>query len=175
MERRPELYEHILRLRAIRDYQEQALTESDLAAILEAGRWTGTSKNRQDWAVVVVRDAEQRDLLVGCGDFTEPIRRAPVTLVLVQEGKQYEFDIGRVAQNMMLSAAALGVATCPVTLHRSEQARQVLGVPEGKTTRYAIALGYPADEAGPAKLGGRKPVTSFTYHDRYKQESDEVD
>jgi len=169
MERRPELYEQILRLRAIRDYQPQPLAESDLAAILEAGRWTGTSKNRQDWAVVVVRDAGQRDLLVACGDFTEPIRRAPVTLVLVQEGKQYEFDIGRVAQNVMLAAATLGVASCPITLHRSEQARQVLGVPEGKTTRYAIALGYPGDTAGPARLGGRKPVTSFIHHERLSQ------
>ncbi|HEX5671282.1 MAG TPA: nitroreductase family protein [Acidimicrobiia bacterium] len=175
MQRRPELYEQILRLRAIRDYSQQPLEESDLAAILEAGRWTGTSKNRQDWAVVVVRDAGQRDLLVGCGDFTEPIRRAPVSLVLVQEGKQYEFDIGRVAQNMMLAAAALGVGSCPVTLHRSAQARQVLGVPEGKTTRYAIALGYPGEKARPAQLGGRKPVTSFIHDERYRQESDEVD
>lgn len=169
MERRPQLYEEILRLRAIRDYQPQPLEQSDLAAILEAGRWTGTSKNRQDWAVVVVGDAGQRDLLASCGDFTEPIRRAPVTLVLVQEGKQYEFDIGRVAQNMMLAAAALGVASCPVTLHRSEQARQVLRVPEEKTTRYAIALGYPGNNAGPAKLGGRKPVISFIHHERYSQ------
>ena len=169
MERRPELYELILRLRAIRDYSLQPLAEGDLAAILEAGRWTGTSKNRQDWAVVVVRDPGQRDLLVNCGDFTEPIRRAPVTLVLVQEGEQYEFDIGRVAQNLMLAAAALGVASCPVTLHRSEQAAQVLGLPEGKRTRYAIALGYPAENAGPARLGGRKPVTAFIHHERYQQ------
>jgi nitroreductase len=175
MKPRPELYQQILRLRAIRDYRSDPLEDSDLAAILEAGRWTGTSKNRQDWAVVVVKNAEQRDLLVTCGDFTEPIRRAPVTLVLVQEGKQYEFDIGRVAQNMMLAAAALGVASCPVTLHRSDQARQVLGAPEGKTTRYAIALGYPGAESGPAKLGGRKPVTSFIHHERYEQESYEVD
>ena len=169
MERRPELYELILRLRAIRDYSPQPMEERHLASILEAGRWTGTSKNRQDWAVVVVREPGQRDFLIACGDFTEPIRRAPVTLVLVQEGEQYEFDIGRVAQNMMLAAAALGIASCPVTLHRSEQAAQVLGLPKGKRTRYAIALGYPADNAGAAKLGGRKPVTSFIHHERYQQ------
>jgi nitroreductase len=169
MKRRPELYELILRLRAIRDYNPQPLEEGDLAAILEAGRWTGTSKNRQDWSVVVVRDPGQRDLLVACGDFTEPIRRAPVTLVLVQEGQQYEFDIGRVAQNIMLAAAALGIASCPVTLHRSVQAAQVLGIPEGKRTRYAIALGYPGDNAGPAKRGGRKAVTSFIHHERYQR------
>jgi nitroreductase len=175
MKRRLELYEQILRLRAIRDYRPDPLEQSDLAAVLEAGRWTGTSKNRQDWAVVVVRDTRQRDRLAACGDFTEPVRHAPVTLVLVQEGKQYEFDIGRVAQNMMLAAAALGVASCPVTLHRSDQARQVLGVPEGKTTRYAIALGYPGDGSSPANRGGRKPVTSFVHYERYEQESDEVD
>jgi nitroreductase len=170
MERRPELYELVLRLRAIRDYSPRPLEERDLAAILEAGRWTGTSKNRQDWAAVVIRDPDQRDLIAACGDFTDPIRRAPASLALVQKGQHYEFDIGRVAQNMMLAAAALGVASCPVTLHRSEQAGKVLGLPKGKRTRYALALGYPAEHAAPARRGGRKPMTVFIHHERYQQD-----
>lgn len=168
MEPSPELYRMILRLRAIRGYKPEPVEEPDLLAVLEAGRWTGTSKNRQDWSVVVIRDPSQRDLVAACGDFTDPIRRAPVALVLVQESQHYEFDVGRVAQNMMLAASALGIASCPITLHRSEEARQVLGVPAGKKTRYAIALGYPADHAGPARRGGRKPVTSFVHQERYQ-------
>jgi nitroreductase len=167
MDRRPDLYQLILGLRAIREYQPTPLTEDDLIAIIEAGRWTGTSKNRQSWSVVVIRDPAQRESVAGCGDFTEPVRRAPVTLALVQEDQGYEFDIGRVAQNLMMAASALGVASCPVTLHRSEDARKVLGVPEGKTTRYAIALGYPAGDARAGRMGGRKPAGDFVHQERY--------
>lgn len=167
MDRRPDLYQRILRLRAIREYQTEPLSEDDLMAIIEAGRWTGTSKNRQSWSVVVIRDPAQRDALAACGDFTDPVRRAAVTLALVQEEQGYEFDIGRVAQNLMMAASALGVASCPVTLHRSEEARIVLGVPEGKTTRYAIALGYSAGDARAGRMGGRKPASDFTHQERY--------
>ncbi len=162
-----DLYEQILSLRAIRSYDSRAVSEEDLMAILEAGRWTGTSKNRQNWSVVVVDDPGQLRRLAECGDFTDPIRAAPLTLVLVQEPDGYEFDLGRVAQNLMLAASARGVVSCPITLHRSEDAASVLGLPPGKRSRYAIALGYPSAGSRPRKLGGRRPLAEFIHQDRF--------
>ena len=77
------LYEQILALRAIRSFRDEALSYEDLAAILEAARWTGSSKNLQSWAFIVVRDPKQRERLAACGDFTDPIRNAPATLALM--------------------------------------------------------------------------------------------
>ncbi|HUO46916.1 MAG TPA: nitroreductase family protein [Acidimicrobiia bacterium] len=165
----PHLYKGILRLRVLRHYQSEPISDEDLSEVLEAGRWTGTSKNRQLWSVVVVRDPQQRDRLAETGNSTDPIRRAPVTLVLVQEPEAYEFDVGRVAQNMMLAASALGIATCPITLHRPEDAAAVLGLPEGRKSLYAIAMGYPSAEAEVVKRGGRKPVDEFVHHDSYAE------
>jgi len=162
-----ECYRAILHLRAIRSYREEPLDDADLNRILEAARWTGSSKNRQNWAVIVVRDPAQQDRLAACGDFTDPIRHAPVTLALVQEPGGYEFDTGRMAQNIMLAAAAIGVGSCPVTLHREEQAHEVLGLPEESRCRYAVVLGYPAPEARPARFGGRKPLDEIVHLDRY--------
>ncbi|MDP3984223.1 MAG: nitroreductase family protein [Acidimicrobiia bacterium] len=163
----PGLYRRILRLRAIRDYRSEPINDEHLEAVLEAGRWTGTAKNRQSWSVVVVRDPDQRERLAACGDFTDPVRRAPVTVVLVQEPDGYEFDMGRVAQNLMLAASAWGIATCPITLHRSEDAAAVLGLTEGRRSRYAISMGYPADGAAAGRMGGRKPTSEFIHYDRY--------
>ncbi|HHC08406.1 MAG TPA: nitroreductase [Actinobacteria bacterium] len=160
-------YERILRLRAIRTYRPEPLADEDLVAVLEAARWTGSAKNRQDWAVVVVTDPAQRARLAACGNFTEPIRNAPVTLALVQEPGGYEFDVGRMAQNIMLAADALGIASCPVTLHHDDRAHEVLGLPDGSRCRYAVALGYPAEDAAPARWGGRKPLVELVHHDRY--------
>lgn len=160
-------YEHIVGLRAIRDYRSEQLSAQDLGAILEAARWTGSSKNTQEWAFVVVQDPEQIDRVAGCGDFTTPVRNAPTTIALVQQAAGNMFDIGRAAQNIMLAAATIGVASCPITLHREQQAAEVLGLRDGQRCRYAVTLGYPAPSAKPRKFGGRKPLDDVVHWDSF--------
>ncbi|HEX7098273.1 MAG TPA: nitroreductase family protein [Acidimicrobiia bacterium] len=162
-----DFYDFILRLRAIRSYRDEPLSEEDLAAILEAARWTGSSKNRQDWSFVVVTDRDRLLRLAECGDFTDPVRRSAATIVIVQEPGGYEFDSGRVAQNIMLAANAIGVASCPITFHRDDDVREVLGIPEDRRARYGISLGYPAPDAAPARMGGRKPPEAIVRRERY--------
>ena len=116
-----DIYDFVLGLRAIRSYREEPLSEEDLAAILEAARWTGSSKNRQDWSFVVVTDREELQALAECGDFTDPVRRSAATIVIVQEPGGYEFDSGRVAQNIMLAAKAIGVSISPLLLARADE------------------------------------------------------
>jgi nitroreductase len=161
------MYSEIISLRAIRDYQDRQLSPEDLERILEAARWTGSSKNLQNWSWVVLQDPAHRALLAECGDFTTPVRNAPTVVCLVQEPDGYEFDTGRLAQNIMLAAAAIGVASCPITLHREELASEVLGLPKGRRCRYAITLGYPAPGAAPRKFGGRKSMGDLTHREAY--------
>lgn len=160
-------YEFMIKLRAIRDYRDGALTTEDLSAILEAGRWTGSSKNNQDWSFVAVTDHERLQSLAQFGDFTQPVRDSVATIVLIQEEGGNMFDIGRAAQNMMLAAKAIGVASCPITLHRSEGVREFLGAPDGTVSRYAISLGYPTEDAEPRRRGGRKTADTVIKLDRY--------
>ncbi|HEU4321435.1 MAG TPA: nitroreductase family protein [Acidimicrobiia bacterium] len=152
-------YDFIIGLRAIREYLDEPLSNEDLGAILEAGRWTGSSKNRQNWSFIAVTDRDRLQGLAEHGDFTQPIRDSAATIVLVQEPEGYEFDIGRAAHNMMLAAKAIGVASCPITLHRDRDAAAYLGVPDDSVSRYAIALGYPAPDAQPRNFGGRKKAS----------------
>jgi nitroreductase len=160
-----ETYDFIKGLRALRDYRPDPITEADLEAILEAARWTGSSKNRQDWSFVVVNDPERLEGLAEHGDYTQPVRDSATTIVLIQESGGNMFDIGRAAQNMMLAAEAIGVATCPISLHRDEDARVFLGAPEGVITRYAIAMGYPTESAAPRNFGGRKASENLVRYD----------
>ncbi len=160
-------YTAILGLRAIREFEDRRIESGDLDAVLEAARWTGSSKNRQNWSFVVVDDPEQRERLCSAGDFTTPIRNAPAAICLVQEPEGYEFDTGRLAQNIMLAADAIGLATCPITLHREDVAAEILELPDGSRCRYAVAIGYPAPSAGPARMGGRKPLEALVHHNTY--------
>jgi nitroreductase len=163
-----ETYQFIRGLRAVRDYQDHPLSPDDLDAVLEAARWTGSSKNRQGWSFVVVTDPDQIAAVASCGDFTDPVRRSAATIVLVQEPDGNEFDIGRAAQNIMLAAKAVGVASCPLTLHRHEDAARVMEAPEGARVRYAVALGYPAPATRPARFGGRRDLADLVHWDRYR-------
>jgi len=159
-------YDRILNLRALRSYSDESLPDALIERLLEAARWTGSSKNLQNWSFIVV-DGDQKDRLSECGDFTVPLRAAPIAIALVEESNGYEFDTGRVAQNVMLAADALGLASCPITLHREDDAGSVLGLPEDARCRYAIAIGYPADDAAPRNFGGRKPMGEVAYRNRH--------
>lgn len=161
-------YDSILSLRAIRQFEDRPIADDDLDALLEAARWTGSSKNLQNWSFIVVDDPDQKDALCEAGDFMTPVRNAPMAICLVQNPDGYEFDTGRLAQNIMLAADSLGMGSCPVTLHREEVAKEVLGLPDGYRCRYAVAVGYPAESAGPAKMGGRKPMDELVHRNRFE-------
>ncbi|MBT8213606.1 MAG: nitroreductase family protein [Acidimicrobiia bacterium] len=172
LEPNSEVYDAVKGLRVVRNFEDRQLSNEHLQAILDAGRWTGSSKNRQSWAIVVVQDREQLDRLAECGDFTTPLRNAPTTLVPVRLPDGYDWDMGRLSQNIMLAAAALGVGSCPVTFHREDDAKSVLGVPGDHGARFGITLGYPdpdAEQAGRARspLSGRKPLDDMIRRDRF--------
>ena len=143
----PEAYRSVLALRVVRRFQRRSVPEEELAAILEAGRWTGSSKNRQGWRFIVVSEEDGRRALADAGRFATPIQNAPVTVALVKTPDGNDFDIGRAAQNLMLAASARGLGSCPVTLHLQDRARRALGLPEGHDCKWAIALGYPDEDA----------------------------
>lgn len=170
-----EAYAAALGLRVVRHYRDEAIPGAEVEAILEAARWTGSSKNLQQWAFVVLDERSDLDRLASAGRSTDPIRNAPLAVALVWPEEGYEFDVGRAAQNMMLAAAALGVGSCPITLHHEDRARQVLGLHPGHRCRYAIAFGYPDDDAEEADRrrrraagkGGRRPLGDLVSYGRF--------
>lgn len=175
IESSPDAYRHVRGLRVVRGYKPDPIAAEEIEAILEAARWTGSSKNDQGWEFVVV-EGEALKTLASAGRFTDPVRNSAATIALVQTESGNEFDIGRVAQNIMLAAAARGIGSCAITLHHADLAAEVLGLPEGAGCRYAVSLGYPDWEAESrmrearrsAGMGGRRPLTDLVHHQRHR-------
>jgi len=171
----PAAYDHVLGLRVVRRYRPDPIGIDEMAAILESGRWTGSSKNRQGWAFIVIEDRAGLDRLAGAGDFTAPLLEAVAAVALVRTPDGNDFDIGRAAQDLMLAAAALGIGSCPITLHHRERAIEILGLPAAHECRWVVALGYPDREAeaaqreGSRALGfrGRKPLEDLIHRNRF--------
>ncbi len=170
-----ETYRRIAGLRVVRMYRPDLIDDAHIDMILEAGRWTGSSKNTQPWAFVVITEPEGRQQLAECGSFTTPLLGAPLAVVIVRLPAGGDFDMGRAAQNMMEAAAALGIGSCPVTLHREPCARERLGVPDDHGCRYAVAFGYP-DLEGERQIRkgiratlpqGRKPMADLVHYGQF--------
>jgi len=167
-------------MRAVRRFSPEPIPDDVLHDVLQAARWTGSSKNTQPWHLVVVRDRGALQTLSRCGPFAGHLAGAAAAVALVMEDGRRQLDEGRLAQNLMLAAWAHGIGSCIGSLYpedNSRRARGVLGVPDGKYLHTAISLGYPADDAAlrlsanPGNLSsvpiGRMPLTDLVSWERF--------
>jgi nitroreductase len=113
--------------------------------ILDAGRLSGSSQNRQRWAFVLVSGAA-RDRLAEAVYAPDNLRGAALVIAIV--GEAGGIDVGRCAQNMMLAAWGDGVASCPNGVRDPEAAAEICG----GEVRTILSFGYPAR---PRDVAGR--------------------
>ncbi|TMR07858.1 nitroreductase family protein, partial [Nonomuraea zeae] len=111
--------ELITSLRATRTFTAQPVQDAQVTAVLEAGRWAGSARNRQPWRFAVVRDRDLLRELSRLGAYAGHLAGAPVAILLAVDAtvstQDAEFDAGRAAQNIMLAAHALRLGTCPAS------------------------------------------------------------
>ena len=159
-------YRCIVTKRDSRSYRQEAIDEEVLQRILQAGRMTGSSKNTQPWAFVVLRDDERKKELAGCGQFAQHVPSAPLVIAVVLKPGGGGFDAGRAAQNMMLAAWAEGITSCPVAMHDRECAARVLGLPPEHSVAIVLSLGYPASSESLHRGITRTPLEELVHEER---------
>ena len=161
-------YEAIVTKRDSRQFRADAVDDSDLRRILQAARMAGSAKNEQVNRLLVVTDEGDRARLAQCGRFASWLPSAPVVIIFVVPGEGGRpFDYGRMAQNMMVTANALGLASCPMTFHDEECARQVLGIPDDLTAPMGVAVGHPGDADPNRKSSPRVPLDELVRWGRW--------
>jgi nitroreductase len=126
-----------------RAYAETAIPEDVRQRILDAGRLTGSSRNRQQWEFVVVSGAA-RERLSEAVYAPENVRTAALVVAVV--GEAGSFDVGRCSQNMMLAAWADGVVSCPNGVRDAVAAAEICG----GEVRAILSFGYPLRPRSPA-------------------------
>ena len=167
----------ILSKRDTRAYSDKLIPEATLRRILSAGRKAGSAKHAQPCRYVVLRSRGRRELVAACGDYTSQVPGAAVAVAIVTlpDAGQWDpvramsFDAGRAAQNMMLAAWAEGIASCPVTMHRHDDAARVLGLPPDHRVTWVLAFGYPAAEEGAREARTRLSLEEYVHEERWGQ------
>lgn len=137
-------YLAIVSKREVREYTDEAVPDAALTRLLQAGRATGSAKNRQNWEFVVIRDRGTLDAVAETCSSPANLHRCKVAIAVVMRNNQRPEDGGRAAQNIMLAAWAEGIGSCPNTPMRRDECNALLGAPADAHVSTILSLGYPA-------------------------------
>ena len=140
--------------RDTRTYADQPISGDVERRILEAGRVTGSARNRQPWKFLVVQSADRREALAGAVYAPANVRGAGLVVAVVS---QSAMDVGRCVQNMMLAAWNDGVASCPNGIADADRARAALGLGEEDEVATVLTFGYPAS----GRTGESRPLDEW--------------
>lgn len=163
------------RVRQTRDFRPDPVPEDALHDILEAARWTGSVSNSQPWTFIVVTDPETRRRMAEAATNTPHIGVAPTVIVVALEPRSTEtdnFDEGRVAERIMIAAAAHGLSSGIGRARDEARASigELLGVPSDRVVRTMVSIGYPTEAGAQPKTprgAARKPFETVVRRERF--------
>ena len=160
--------------RAVRQFRSESLEESQVLAILNAGRRAQSSKNEQTWRFIAIRDKPILGALAQCGEWAGHLAGAAlgVAILTADPGVKFQtmFDAGQAAAYMQLAAWELGIGSCIASIYDGEKARSILHFPPDLHMHVALSFGFPQDEAkltGTPKKGGRLPIEDLVHYDSW--------
>lgn len=159
-------------LRAVRSFRPDPVPREVVDDVLEVARWSGSASNKQPWEIVVVRERDTLRSLASVQGYANHLSEAPLGIMLAMAGERAEqetYDEGRLAERIMLAAHAHGVGSSVgwIVGQGRDEARELLGIPQGKVVRTAISLGYPDEASRPRRGQARKPLGEIVYEERY--------
>ncbi|MDH4335238.1 MAG: nitroreductase family protein [Chloroflexota bacterium] len=142
----------LLRVRQVREFSREPVSEEDLRAIGQAARWSGSSRNRQPWRFIVIRDEPTLRRLWQAGlPQTRALETATAALAIALPADErmtisHAYDDGRVAERILIAASYLGLGA-GITWVRGEvrpAIGEILELPPGLFVRTIMALGHPS-------------------------------
>jgi nitroreductase len=164
-----EVYEAVRTVLAVRAYRDAPVPPEAVQRIVEAGRLTASSMNRQPWHFIAVEDREMLEK-IGAAAKTGPyIAQAPLAVVVALEKSPFAVsDASRAIQSMILTAWAEGIGSNWVGFMGLEAVRGLLGIPESLDILAVIPFGYPADKKEGGKKN-RKPLAEVAHRERFSR------
>ena|SRR3989338_1216781 len=163
--------------RSIRDYRNVPVKLSDIAHILDSAVYAPSSGNIQNWRFVVVSNKELKyNISKACFD-QDWMNTAPVFIVICNDGEVVERMYGNpgkkyslincvaVAQNILLKAHSIGLASCWICAFDQDLIGQFLGIPKKVIPESIITLGY--SNVKKPVVPKRHDIHEYTFFNNY--------
>jgi nitroreductase len=150
-------YLAVVAKREVRTYADRPIPEEVVERLLEAGRVTGSSMNRQPWRFLALESREIRDAVADTVYAPSNLLGAALAVaILVTGGATGDFDAGRAAQNMMLAALNDGVGSCPNGVADRDRFGELIALEEGERPATVLSFGFPAGAYRPEDRSPRE-------------------
>ena len=140
-----------------RSYRPDAVSEDNIATLLEGARLAPSACNRQPWRFMVVRpeDAAGRAAISSAYN-REWVTTAPCYIIVCgvpaeawvrpADGHNHvDVDIAIATEHICLAATSLGLATCWICNFDPAVLKAKLALPEGIEPMVILPVGRPAD------------------------------
>lgn len=164
-----ETINNILNRRSNRSYLNTPVEQEKLDLILACGLYSPTARGVQPWHFTVIKSRRMLDKISAINkreafannngaakmsNMTENydnFRSAPMAIILsgMTDEKYGEADCANAATNMAVAAHSLELGSCYIASFRpafstseGDALRKELGIPDGYTPYFALALGY---------------------------------
>lgn len=169
------MLESMNKVRQTRVYLDRAVARTDLNTLLEIAQWTGSARNTQPWHFIAVEDQTTLAKLAALRPNIDWLAKAPLAIALVFDGEDTvleAFDEGRIFERLAIGAHLLGLGAGTAWFLGDDEeatAKQLLGVPSGRTLHSMVALGYvdpQANQLPGRNYVGRKPLEEIVSYER---------
>jgi len=156
--------------RSIREYTNNPLPKEILEKIIDAARFAPTARGVEPWEFIVIT---QPDTLKKIGEIAENgkfVSHAVACIAVFCSDTKYYLEDGCAAtENILLAAAALGIASCWIAGDKKPYCNQIgdlLGVPGSFKLVSIVSLGYPESDKV-FKVTRRRSVKDVTHWEKF--------
>jgi len=149
--------------RSIRKYLDIPVSKEHRRQLIEAALLAPSSHGNQPWEFIVVDDKDKLLKLSEAKAGAQPLRHAPLGIVVVADPAKSDVwieDAAIAMTQMWLTAVSLGLGGCWIQIRNRQYTKDtsmsaedyvcdILGIPVGRHVEAILACGYP-DESRPA-------------------------
>ena len=157
-----DIFETLKNRISVREYGDKPVEKEKLEKMVDAGRLAPTARGEQPWEFIVVTKTEKIKELADITDHGKFMAGAAAAIVIFCKDTKYYLEDGCAAtENVLLAAAAQGVASCWIAGDKKEYGAKIakaLNVPQSFKLISILSLGYPKVKPEPHQKRPLKEV-----------------
>ena len=153
---------------SVREYSSKPVEKEKLEKMVDAGHLAPTARGEQPWEFIIVTNKEKVKELAEITDHGKFMAGAAASIVIFCKDTKYYLEDGcSAAENVLLAAAAQGVASCWIAgdkKHYAPAIAKAIGVPENYKLISVISLGYPVEKPQPHQ---KRPLKEVIHWEKF--------